>query len=968
MSEINTSKSFLNENKKNEEEKSKKIENQNEKIIKKENKIKKKIIEKGKVDEQNNQNSNTKKRNEIKENEEFEKDIMEAYKKLSLIDDSKLSKKSKEEENILDMSESQINLNLKFCEKKLRSALNICDNCSELVINLKIIDKLARISQHKKMNLNYIIGNIYISLMKKEDLFDYKDEDFELNDILVFVNKVIQFKDIMKKTKIGITYIETLIKFLSKIINEFELEKEQLYAIKEVLHENKEISHNNLLCTYIGDLDLTLTEDLEKQPNIYEQYQIFIQNKTPIINLIEECDLENKNNFQNYLRLGKTLAYFLYNKSFKLYLENNDKKDENEVEPTNRYLFFDGFENKGELNVINSERYYISEDNRIIEFQENLYEIIFKYIEKFIELIDVFVIQYIIYTLIKRIYFYNYEKYKQRLFPLLVDSLTNMCFFKDAPLKIIETFINRIINSTKNEDLELKNMMIENLNQAKKEKNFLYKFPESFNQKIEKADKEDNKEEEKEDAKEEKESNSIKNTQNEEEEEVEKEKDEINFIKDESLILNFRDLKIGFFNNEIINAGDKFVFYEEINKDYSVLDFCLILEGLDIKFSIIDLTEGRKIFSKERLNSALETPLKIIMFFTTPRILKFEFDNSYSWFKSKTIKYKSNVFYPDNPYSIGHQILVTKYQNTILQTKEKMKKNAKNKIQKEGGNKFLIFKLDGENIVFNCSNVKQNFDTINQMVRDKYLSIYSIFIKLKNKGQNEDKSYFYYLKENEGLTENELTKEIFENYLKELLSKSEGNLNIINLYIINGDSAIYIHFYNHEIQKLLGFEPNIKIDGKTPKILYFIQYLHQAQLIYYLYKQIYNEESIDNVLLINYSKFGGYQIILFNNEEIIYNLKNFKGLNKNNSFEENINIICNGVKKLKEDEDRTIDFVLTTSVDVKENEIIPDKLEEKIKEIIGNDENDIKNLYINKTNLEFNNDLYINSHIFYLDN
>jgi hypothetical protein len=141
------------------------------------------------------------------------------------------------------------------------------------------------------MNLNYIIGNIYISLMKKEDLFDYKDEDFELNEILVFVNKIIQFKDIMKKTKIGITYIETLIKFLSKIINEFELEKEQLYAIKEVLHENKEISHNNLLCTYIGDLDLTLTEDLEKQPNIYEQYQIFIQNKTPIINLIEECDL-----------------------------------------------------------------------------------------------------------------------------------------------------------------------------------------------------------------------------------------------------------------------------------------------------------------------------------------------------------------------------------------------------------------------------------------------------------------------------------------------------------------------------------------------------------------------------------------------------------------------------------------------------------------------------------------------------
>ena len=39
-----------------------------------------------------------------------------------------------------------------------------------------------------------------------------------------------------------------------------------------------------------------------------------------------------------------------------------------------------------------------------------------------------------------------------------------------------------------------------------------------------------------------------------------------------------------------------------------------------------------------------------------------------------------------------------------------------------------------------------------------------------------------------------------------------------------------------------------------------MQYLHQAQLIYYLFNKIKNNETIDIVLLINYTKISGYQI------------------------------------------------------------------------------------------------------------
>ena len=911
---------------------------------------------------------------------------MEAYKKLTITKETLTSKSTEDDEDDIDddeeeqrnkdISESKINLYLKFCEKKLRSALRRCENDPTLVINRNIIDKLSRLSEHNKMNLNYIIGDIYILLMNKKSLFDYDSKDFEINDLLIFTNKVIQFKDTMKNTKIGMTYNDSLKKFLFSITEEFDLEEQQLRSIKKVLEENKEIIHNNIYKTSINDLVLSLSIELGKQPNIYEQYKIFIQNKLSIIKLIEESDLDEKSNYNNYLKLGKYLAYLFYNKSFFLYLENNDNN--NEELSGIRHLIVDGYENKGEINVINSEKFYISEDDRISQLREQLCEIIIKYAEKFIEMIDTFAIQYIVYILVKRLYFCHYEKYKDDILPLISYSLINMCFFKESPIQLLSYFINKILKSKKQKDLELKNYIIENLKQAKDEKDFLYKIPKylKLNEK-----KEDNKAEEDEKKEEKKEEN--KDDEEEEEEDEDDDDDEanendidkgLNKVKDEFMFMYHYDLKIGFLNTLTIKSGNKFVFYEEINQDYSILDFCLVLEDLDIKVTITDLTEGREIYNKDRLNSVFDTPLKIIMFFSSPRILKFEIDNSYSWIRDKKIKYKTNIFYPKYPYLIGYQILITKYLKTILQSKDlilKNKKNSKNRKKSivDDGDKLLILKIDGDNKVFNCINVKQNLEAINKMVKDKYLSITSLFIKIRNnekeKENNQDKSCFYYYKENEGLIENELKKEILEKHLYDILSKSNGNFNVVNLYVINGDSNIKKHYNYYSINKLLGFEPFIKIDGNTQKIIFVIQYLSQAQLLYHLYNQVHKQEYQDIVLLVNYTKFGGYQIILFNNEEIILNMNSFKGLNKNSSIDENINIIYNGIKKFKEDE-RHIDVVFTSSIVDKENDITPDKLEEKLMEKIGGNENDKKNIRIIKTDSAYNKELQINSHMFFI--
>ena len=689
ISDIKDNREIINKKVLNSKEKEKEIEEEDKKDEKEEEE---EIIEK---EAETHLKIEEKKIKKLHMNPDFENNIMDAYKKLS-----KTIKEEEEENNI-----KSVNLNLKYCEKKLRTALKICRYDKNLIINRNIIDKLSRLSLHNKMNLNYVIGDIYISLMNKDFLFDYDDENFEINDLLIFVNKVIQFKDIMNNTKIGVTYHNSLKRFLFNITQKFDLDEDQLNCIKFVLEENKEIDHTNILTSSFGDLIYSLSIELEKQPNIYEQYKIFIQNKLSIIKLIDNCNIEDKRNYENYLRLGKYLAYLFYNKTFSLYLQNNNNNNENNDDvDAFRHFMFDGYESKGEINVINSEKFYVFEENRINEYREKLCEIIFKYIEKFLEMVDIFSIQYIIYILIKRIYFYHYDKYKKTINSLLADSLINMCFFKNSPLGLISNFINIILKSTKNEDKELKYLLFGNINLAIKENNFLYRLPKSFNIKKEKKEKKDKKEDkdifededkeedekeekkEKKDKEDEVEKNKKKdeNDEGEEDEEDEDEDEEennekeLNNINDEIMLMYHNDLKIGFLNYKIINAGEKFIFYEEINQEYGVLDFCLYLYDLDIKFTITDLTEGREIFTKERLNSAFETPLKIIMLFTSPRILQFEFDNSYSWLKHKAIKYKTNIFYPKYPYTIGHQILISKYQKTIIQTKNKLLKNKKN--------------------------------------------------------------------------------------------------------------------------------------------------------------------------------------------------------------------------------------------------------------------------------------------------
>ena len=904
-------------------------------------------------------------------NQQFIKELNIAYKILLKIEETEDEEDEEEEEDEQETPKSHKNSNMFLCEKKLRNALDICYKDPEMIINKSIIEKMNKIALCKTENINYILGNIYIALMNKEALFDYENEkNFDFDDLIMFIDNVIKFREEIKNNNNNILYDESLKQFLFFVSEQFELEGGQMKTIKKILDEDTDINHTNLITNKTFEKFInSLSKELEGQINLYEQYEIFLQNKKNIISLIQECDPEEKSNYNDYLKLGKFLAYMLFNSSMNLYLEKNAQieKEESDEDEGDILVFFNGNENRGEINIINGEKFYIEMDDKIIEQRKRLGDIIINYCQQFIDIIDVFQIQYIIFILLSRLYSCKYKKFEEDINNILAESIINMCFFKTSPMRLISNFINKILESDKPENIPLQKILLIKIRDVKDEEGFLYQMPENIEKKYKgKKIKEEPKKIKKKKSKKKK---------TDDEEESEEDDDDLfeapnlekfeEIIADENLFLLHNDLKLGYFNQKVVKSGEKFIFFEELGQDYSVLDFCFILSDLDIKFTITDITEGKEIYTKERIISNDDTPLKIIMCFTQPRILKFEFDNSYSWLRSKTIKYKTNIFYPKYPYLINYQILLGKYINVISKTKkdfERKKNKGKKKVISDDTDKLLILKFNGKNKVFNCINVKSNCEAINNLIKNKTMSIYSIYIKIKEEKNIEDKSYFYYYSnEKKELIENELNSENFDVLLNKTLNIDKESLSIINLYVINGDDNT-INYSSYSLKKLFGFEPNF-----ISNVLYFIQNLNQAQLLYCLYKQIISNELIDVIILMNYSKYSGYQLNLFDSDELIDFNENFKGLNKNSNLDENIKIMTEGIKKMEFGEERKVLMVICSSIDEKENEISQENIKAKLEENLGK-ENGMKNISIIQADKDFNTEVKNYSHLFYLEN
>ena len=832
----------------------------------------------------------------------FESLLISAFKKLVGFNEPKPANKEA-------FAQAEIH-KVNSCEEELRKALEEIKAVQNIFVNKNMIDKCTRISKKNKINLSLIVGHIYIELMNKKNIFNKINQknSIDKNIIISFINEVINMNSLLKKTYLGIKYENTLFNFLKNIQVEIPFDTEQKDEINMVLKEHEEKSKEHKLNTNNSkDFLSSLNKAFNKKDSLFGQYKVILDNKEEILNLIEKANCNESNEVHDFYEFGILLIKLFFGKNCVL-LNDKNNKEENEDNKNTVKKLFDGFEDNshGNINLILGEKFYVDYDSDIELMREELCEVIIKFVDKFKGITNLLEFQYILFVLLKRIYFYFFEKHEKDISELFVQILINLCLFKEADkINQVVQFVNELINSKCEKDTNLKEMLKKRIEEVKNNSEFNFQPKNKVRGNLEK-------------------------------------------IKNEIVYVEETNLNLGFFTDVEIESGEAFDLYVEVSKPFGFLDFALILRGYDINLTVTNLTEGKVIYNEKKLK-AEKTPLKLNLFFTKPGIFKFELDNRYSWIRNKNISYKINTFYPQCPFVFENKVAISKYQELMNNTKKLGGKKNK------GENRLEVIQ-DQLAYYYDINDIKDNIDLLNGMIANFHVKVLSVFLnKEKEEGKEEEKKFFYYEiePENEKLEKCELTQENLNNYIKE--NKNKEGTTIVNLFIIEGDSGVTLSPRELSLEGGLGFEPETDANSS---ILYFIQYLNQAQLLYYLCNKAEDQQ---NSMLINYTKFGGYQICLYVNGEIICEIEELKKVNKNELSGQNIECICNVIKKLGQE--KKIKILLVDSVDKEEKDLSSEKMAEDFKKNLGINEEEEGNYKIIKLNKEFNKEVERNTHL-----
>ena len=835
----------------------------------------------------------------------FEMYVMNAYKKLVGFTENKQAPVKQEKKAEKIQLEEQEKLNVNNCETELRRALEEIGKVPNISLNKNIIDKTSRIYKRNKINLSLVIGQIYIQLMNKNNLFTKLNQKNSLdkNIIISFINEVINMNLLLKDTYLCIKYENALFYFLENIIKEVAFDSEQLNEINVVLQEHKNKKDSIKLNTKTSKEFLaSINEAFNKQNSLYGQYKVVLDNAEEIINLINNANCNESEEVHNFFELGILLIKLFFGKKCILLSDKNNNEENNDKKIVKK--LFDGFEDNshGNVNIILGEKFFVDYDSDLEPMREKLCEVLIKFIEKFKTITNLLEFQYILFVLLKRMYFYHFEKYEENIIPLFVQILINLCLFKDTDkIGQVIQFVNGLLNSKKEKDAKFKELLTKKIEEAKNNSDF------NFNPE-------------------------------------EKVKGNLSRIENEIIYVEEENLNLGFFTNAEIESGETLDLYVELSKPFGFINLSLIVQSYDINLTVTNLSEGRVVYEQKKFNS--EKQLILNLFFTKPGIFKFQFDNSYSWVRNKNISYKISTFYPQNPRILENRVSISKYQELI----NNHKKIAGKKVSDDNKLEIVQEQLAYQ---YNINDIKQNIELLNAMIVSFQVKILSIYLnKEKEEGEGNENKYFYY--EKEKLEKVELTQENLEKYINE--NKNEMGTTIVNLFIVTGDENEVLSFGELSLERVLGFEPELEND-KNP-VLFFVQYYDQAQLLYYLCNKTEDQQ---NTLLINYTKFGGYQICIYANGEIITEVEELKKTNKNEFLENNIQIISGCIKKLGQEHKITI--LVTDSVDTDEKDITAVKMSETIQKSLGIKAEEEGNYTIIKLNKDYNKEVERFTHL-----
>ena len=738
-------------------------------------------------------------------------------------------------------------------------------NNKTIILTKNILDKLSRITNYNDNKILDSIGKIYLNLLKKDNLFALENDN---SIIIIFINNIINLDNLLKETTLKIRLERAKIKYLQKISNNLTLDDEQRKIIDGILDDYNKKFRNIQFDSFTLMIN-SIIQNLNSLSNLFEQYNLIVENIATIRELIEKNDL-NKETSEDKINFIKIFCYLLFNKK---YIFNSNISYSNDVETTKAY--YDGEKTDDVLLIINNEKYIITYDEDIENYKEYLITFIIKFVEK-LKLIDEFDLIFVILILFQRIYFAYYDDNniipdKNKFNELLSNLLISICQYEreSNDVEMMKHFLKYILNNKNPSNNELQELLKKKMKE--KENDQTYDFEIFYYD---------------------------------------------NFIpRYEGINLFNNDDTIGFFNEINISPATIKTFYIETNKKYSIIDFTWSIEDYDITCKITNENEDKIIYDGYK-KSSYDTPIKFILFETEPIKYKIIFDNYYSWFTSKKIKYKINIFYPEYPFYISKKIAYSHFREQLIN---------------QGNTEDFYEHLDKickinylNNKSFNAGYIYNNIARLQEMLNEGIVSISNIYIDMKKKK-------FY----NEKFEEFVLDNDTFENYIKDNLYL-ENIFNICNIYNISKEQI-----RGNDIEDFLGFNPQFKnmTFQQMEFVIFFCSNLSDIVLLTNLFKKTFNKDDISNIVIqLLYIKNIGYQIAVYKDQNLLINNEVFNDINVNESLEKNVEVFKNF---FNENKDVTIEINILSN----DEQISSLKIGNSIKEIV--EDSMKKNIKIN---------------------
>ena len=581
---------------------------------------------------------------EIQEKSVFERGIIEAFKQNKVSD---VYEK-------LGIAYSELPLYINEIKKQNAQEKNI----NHFILNSNIIDKLDRLLERNYININILISKIFDIFLDKENLNILSDNHVILINLS---NQIVTILDIIKSCDNYYELTEKAINYLSYLIDNSEkfLSSEQTEIITNLQNQLNIKLKSNALTNFQNNLKNILTlckgetaEEKEKGIEILNSYFSKLNSLNEQFELLCLCGEDiikaiiSKPNpilIDTYYKLCYFFISFLYNFFYKIKLspfedENNSNMDDLNISKLNeQYYILDSMEENLEIpdnlyvtkfhgkeyhnmKIINDTLYELDSVKKILLKHTAIFSLAISLLNCLILFQESFKAQFACFLILKRLYFI-FPKYINEIRDLIITNIISIISFDEKIVNnykdIFEPYILYLLQ--KGEE-DLKNKLKERLDKKKKElKKDIFNF-ENNNISIDKHN-----------------------------------------VESDIIFISSFNLNIGCPINIEIAAGDEEEKLIEVKDPNSLLYIGFNLPSYDINFHLIKYCPNIDftLMSKEKTEKKVQFEeqkyffevfkldksrgAKIILFIKNPGIYKIIFDNKYSWFNAKLLRYRCNI-------------------------------------------------------------------------------------------------------------------------------------------------------------------------------------------------------------------------------------------------------------------------------------------------------------------------------------